>query len=266
MKYLLKYKLLLLVSSSILLSSYNQIGNAWQTMKNAENEFNKRQSVELVAFMSLENMFIDLQVRELAKAASEGDVRKIDDLVNKGVDVNALGVSNATPLYWSMKNIVGFKKLLSLNADPNVIFDDGGSVMHWAAKNENPSYLNNALMNGGDPNLAAGQFKQSPIFETISIFGEIGNSYKLELLLNAGADINFKTSKGDTPVLVAASLGRFDIVYELLKQGADFKSRNSNGRDLAYYLRIKRKALDKKHELFMWLEKVTDWLDMNKTR
>lgn len=141
-------------------------------MESSEKTFNEQQSKAVLAYMSLEDMFPDQQVRELAAAAGNGKIKHLEQLVSQGVSVNSRGLQNATPLFWAMKsdNAKGFQKLLELGADPNVVFGDGGTVMHWAARNENPEFLNLALQHGGNTELAAGQFMQTPIFETIGIF------------------------------------------------------------------------------------------------
>ncbi len=230
-------------------------------MESSEKTFNEQQSKAVLAYMSLEDMFPDQQVRELAAAAGNGKIKHLEQLVSQGVSVNSRGLQNATPLFWAMKsdNAKGFQKLLELGADPNVVFGDGGTVMHWAARNENPEFLNLALQHGGNTELAAGQFMQTPIFETIGIFGEIGNTPSLKILLGAGANVNAKANNGDTPVIVAARLGRFDIVFELLSKGADPTVTN-NGQDLVSLIAAKRKTLAPAHELYRWLERVDEKL------
>jgi len=54
---------------------------------------------------------------------------------------------------------MGFKALLKLGANPNVLFDDGGTVMHWAARMDSTEFLQAALEHGGDPNLRGGRLK-----------------------------------------------------------------------------------------------------------
>src|SRR5690606_27774060 len=109
------------------------------------------------------------QVRALAKAAGNGDVKEIEALVQQGASVNAHGTRNATPLFWAMRedSIKGFTRLLELGADPNVIFDDGGTVMHWAVRHKNDAFLKVALAHGGDPNLNAGKDNETPLFEAL---------------------------------------------------------------------------------------------------
>ena len=162
-------------------------------MESAEARFNRSQSERLCAFMSEETMFPDSKVREFAKAVRKGKIRKIDQLVAEGADVSLVGTRNCSLLFWAMHNEVGFRRLLELGANPNIIFDDSGSVMHWAARHKDIRYLELALTYGGDPNLKAGQFKETPIFETIGV-GKSGNKEAMRLLLDSGADINAETS------------------------------------------------------------------------
>ncbi|MEX2963220.1 ankyrin repeat domain-containing protein [Microbulbifer sp. TYP-18] len=207
-------------------------------MVSSEKKFNERQSKEIVAQMSLKTMFPDQGARTLAEAAGKGQVAKVEELVEKGVDVNFRGTKDATPLFWAMRNLNGFEKLLELGADPNVVFA-GGSVIHWSAMNKDLRFLKAALERGGNPNLVAGQFGETPLFKTIGIKGE-DNREAMLLLLSAGANINAQTSGevfgmsmgGKTPLMAAADVVRFDIVGELLELGADYSLKDDSGRDL----------------------------------
>jgi hypothetical protein len=146
----------------------------------------------LVAFMSIETMFPDEWVRELAEVAAAGHLGEVDRLVAEGVGVNARGNQGATPLLWSMRNLQGFQKLLSLGADANAVFGDGSSVLHWAATGKNPAFLELALRHGGNPNLVAGTRGETPLFRAVG-----AQRKAIELLLSAGADVNARSSEGD---------------------------------------------------------------------
>jgi len=209
-------------------------------MDSSEKSFNEHQSHQLVAYMSLETMFPDKNVRALAKAAGKGETAIIDALVAKGVDINSRGRSNATPLFWAMHNISGYAKLLELGADSNIVFDDGGTVMHWSVQHENVAFLELALKNGGNPNLVAGQAEETPIFELNRMSKRNTDLYVLSLLISSGADIDAQTVRGDTPAMVAAGLGRFDLVYKLLDSGANFRVENNNGSTLLGEISAKR--------------------------
>lgn len=232
----------------------------------SEGRFNKRMSQELLTNMSLETMFEDPETRKLAQAAGEGKLDLVITLVQQGADVNARGKGNATPLFWAMKNFNGYKQLLDLGADPNVIFDDGGNVIHWAMKFEDDRFLEEALKNNGDPNIIAGMMSYSPIFKME------GSKQKLKILLEHKVDINARsqflnpfTDKpvGDTALINAARTNDFDTVYLLLANGADYTLKNADGVSLFDKLNDAKNKLNLSSEEFGKLNKVFEWLEVN---
>ena len=239
----------------ILASDYRAQGlsDTMSEMDKAQEAADIRASKTLVAFMSLETMFRDERVRLLAAAAGKGKLAKIERLVAEGVDVNSRGTQNATPLFWAMRNLKGFTKLLQLGADPNVVFGDGGTVMHWAAMNEDTAFLRVALQYGGDPNLVAGMFMYTPLFEAIGM-----NDEAVEILLDAGASMDARTASGQTPLTVAAGIGRFDVVYLLLSRGADYALTDNTEFNLVDIIADNQGAFVPGHEL--WMNRVIDWL------
>lgn len=241
---------LLLIS----LPAYAQ--DMFQGMDSAEKKFNEAQSRKLVAFMSLETMFDDLQVRALAKAAGDGSIKKIERLVKDGVSVNARGTQDVTPLFWAMRDITGFKKLLELGADPNVVYADGNSVMHAAAALKDLRFLKTALEHGGNPNLVSSDADGgTPIFEAM-----IAGTDVVDILLSYGADINARDKSGSTPLLSAAMTMDYQMVFHLLERGADYKSKDNNGNDLGKWMRTKLGKISPGTKWAVWQTKVIDWL------
>jgi ankyrin repeat protein len=204
-------------------------------MNAARARADARRSNEVVELMSLETMFPDPRVRALARAAGNGRLDEVDRLLSEGVDVNARGTKGVTPLVWAMHDISGFTGLLERGADPNVRFGDAGSVMHWAASAADPRLLKAALKHGGNPNLKAGPWQETPIFDALG--PSIGS---IEILLNAGADIDATTEMGVTPVVSAAGIGHYEETYLLLQRGADYSIRDK--RDLGLVDAIARTA------------------------
>lgn len=237
-------------------------------MEGSEKKFTKRQQQEVVSLMPLKTMFPDELVRALADAAGKGKIKKVEELVANGLDVNARGKSNTTSLFWALRknNIAGFTKLLELGADPNILFGNS-SVMHWAAQHENITFLQAAIKHGGNPDLAGRKFSETPLFKTIGFVGD-DRKEAMHLLLSTGANINAKTVDnsshmpigGDTPVMLAASLGRFDIVYELLESGADYSIKNDNGYDLVDRVSRKKNTFIPNSPTEKDLNKVISWL------
>jgi uncharacterized protein len=234
----------------------SDLNDSIKGMDDAERQFNERQRQELVAFMSLETMFPDTKVRALARAAGRGNIRQIEKLVSEGVDVNARGTQGATPLFWAMRNYRGFKRLLELGADPNVVYADGNHVMIASTELRDRRILQSALEHGGNPNLATGDsFGNTPIFEAMSTGFDV-----VDLLLAHGADIDAIDKFGSSPVLVAAGRGDFEAVYNLLERGADYRLKNQNGRDLASRVAATVGKIRPGTKFETWQIKVIEWL------
>jgi ankyrin repeat protein len=219
-------------------------------MEKAEATARERASRELCAFMSIETMFPDSSSRTLAEAAASGNRGRIEKALQSGAAATARGHRNCTVLFWALQNYAGFEALLKAGADPNVVFDEGGSVMHWAARGTDERFLRAALAHGGDPNLVAGEMQMTPLFEALA------SREALEMLVEAGANINAQASTGDTPAMVAAGRGRFDLVYFLLERGANPRIPNNAGRTLADRVVDKERLMDPNHELSRWRERV----------
>lgn len=225
---------------------------------------------DLVISMPLNIMFLDPDVRKLAKYAGEGNLTKINELVKQGIDVNSRGSQGATPLFWALRNenITGFERLLELGANPNIVFADS-SVMHWSARHKDIRFLQLALKFKGNPDLYAGNPKKTPIFNTISVEGG-DNLPALMLLLESGADINAPTGSekifgismgGVTPILAAADIVRFDIVYSLLEAGADYQVLDDTDRNLISRIKAVQHRLQEGSKQDIYLKKVVKWLD-----
>ena len=87
-----------------------------------------------------------------------------------------------------------------------------------------PEFLQATLGHGGDPNLVAGSSMKTPPFYALR-----SGTRNIELLLDAGANIDHTHANGDSAVMVAAALGRFDLAYLLLSRGASYELRNRSG-------------------------------------
>jgi hypothetical protein len=178
-----------------------------------------------------EKYFTDPDLIALVKAASAGDTRTIDRLVEKGVDVNTVGKDGA-PLAFAGSSRKGFQRLLEHGADPN-LSGNGTSVMELVAGAEDIELLRLALAHGGDPNLVAQRLGQTPIFNAIMRTDDKEN---IRLLIEAGADLDAQDTMGRTPMMVAANLRAYDVVNLLLEAGADYTITDNHGYALVHRL------------------------------
>jgi hypothetical protein len=89
------------------------------------------------------------------------------------------------------------------------------------------------------------------------------------LLLKAGADIDAKTGNemvfgmsmgGITPVLAAADIVRYDIVFELLEAGAQYEIKDDTGRDLVSRIKAVQNRFSEGATQKASLDSVIKWL------
>lgn len=163
------------------------------------------------------DIFADERVAGLARAAAKGDIDAIDQAVADGVDVNAIGSDDATPLLWAIfaLNKAGFKQLLEHGADPYFQPDKSYTVVELAAGADDPEFLEILLDHGLDPNRPAGSDQNPPIFTAI-----IQHRWpQLELLLAYCYDLNWASDFGRTAAVDAASIGEMTMALHFLEQG-----------------------------------------------
>ena len=201
-------------------------------MEDAEQAWRERRRRTSISVMSLDRMFPDRRVRDLADAAGRGRLERVEELLRAGVDPNARGTSRATPLWWAFRkgNLDGFVCLLESGADPNLtIGTNETTIMHAAIKSIDLRFLEAALAHGGDPDVREGNARWTPAFETV-VATRPGDVRALQLLIAAGADLEVEDKFGNTVAMAADN--RPDILYELLLSGADYRKTFPKGQTL----------------------------------
>ena len=190
-----------------------------------------------------EDYFADPNVIELCQAIEANDLETMQSLIDAGVNINARGKGNMTPLLWAFPDnkLDRFELLMKSGADPNVYiesdfgvpnaFQVGDSVTHMAARTYF-DYFDVVFKNGGDVNLPSkipGFFGQTPIFTLIRTGGPKVKSRVL-LLIDYGADVNVTDEVGDTPANFAAGFfGQYEVCLTLLRAGAQPRVRLEHG-------------------------------------
>ncbi|MFA4829695.1 MAG: ankyrin repeat domain-containing protein [Thermodesulfovibrionales bacterium] len=125
-------------------------------------------------------------VTQLGTAAHGGDIREVEALLNKGVDVNER-VMGTTPLleavfYKCCASLDIIRLLLDKGADPNLGTSSGWKPIHYAVDN--------------------------------------GNVNVVKLLLDRGADITVRNHRGKTPLKMAEEEGQ-TVIARMLREAEE---------------------------------------------
>ena len=155
---------------------------------------------------------------KLVIAVAKRDAEEASALLSRGANIDFQGTNGITALLWTIKkeDVLGAKTVLDLGADPDLI-------------NSRLDY--------------------TPIFDAISV----GNIDLLRLILSYEINVNHKNSSGNTPLMHAANIIRYDIVYILIKEGARVDISNNWGEDI--YKRLNKDKIDPKSEMGIWKKK-----------
>ena len=156
-------------------------------------------------------------------AAKEAEWDRLQSLIEDGINPNAVYGDGATALHWAgyHDNPEAVRGLIESGADVNAATDLGVTPLWLAAENGSAEMANLLLRSGADPNI--------PLLsgETIVMTAaQSGNGAVVRAVLAAGADPNAAVTREQTALMWAANRGHSEAVAALVEYGADVHARS----------------------------------------
>jgi hypothetical protein len=176
----------------------------------------KRISLIALALSFIMMSSIQGNAGDLHDAAQNGDIVKVRQLIEQGVDVNARDKDQNTPLdyaAWRGGNTDVVKLLIEKGANVNEVGEAG--PLHLAARTGRTDVAKLLIEKGADVNARDNIRQWTPLHEAANF----GNTEVAKLLIEKGADVNAKDKWQSTPAMVAEQHNHVEFAAMLRKQG-----------------------------------------------
>ena len=171
------------------------------------------------------------------------DYPTVETLLRHGADPNVLDKLDSSPLTYAITGIGDrrpiediVRLLLDHGADVNTVTSTNGAALHQASHYYNVAIARMLIDHGADIDIRHSLNRLTPLHTAVIKNSSVSYAYEhdkdyedvhqdvydyVELLLDAGADINAQTANGDTAVQMAARLYDPPILQLLLAHKAD---------------------------------------------
>lgn len=201
--------------------------------------------------------------RQLATAIRKGDSDEVRRLVAGRTNLARIRLPGGLcSLSFAIKENKPdcFRTLLEGGAEPNTRNRDGTAPIHHASAADSCVFVEYLLAHGADPDLKVDGRHPCEYPLSWAIYtGRVDNAI---LLIKHGADVDSVDSFGRNMLLQAWGAAEFEIVYQLLKHGADVNAPGKQDFTFIQHVRYARPSfyrnLPGKKEY--WCEAVLDWL------
>ena len=177
---------------------------------------------------------------QLLEAARIGDTAAVQQLLQKGANIEAKDESGRTPLMVAdIYNSTNVMKLLldkGANIEAKDKFDK--TPLIDAANYGNAEVVKLLLDKGANIEAKISYDGDTALIRA----SDEGRSEMVKLLLDRGANIEARKENGQTALIVAANNGKPEVVKVLLENGAQIEARDTNGYTALYLTTISQKV------------------------
>lgn len=194
--------------------------------------------LSMVCLVSFPSCFITPSAAELREAIMAGDLEQVKTYISEGVQIND-PKNSEHPLIIALKNsqfeIVS--ALIDGGADVTIPMDNGLPVYFWFAVHGKDSLLQRAVEK--NPHLDL-NFRLEDTGESLLHYAAERSSFdSIKLLIDQGANLEFRDKKGRTPLSRVISRRNYPKAKFLIENGADVNYEGYSDADIyieiAYY-------------------------------
>lgn len=202
------------------------------------------------AMITTDKVFADPQVAQLANAAQDGDLARLQQLIQAGAPVKFVGREGLTVTHYALRARRNapqvMELLLKAGADPVSMLSDGNNVPHYAVSRDNadPEVVKVLLAHGISPNwLPPASTGQKTSLLQDAVMGH--NLPVIKLLVERGADINYVHPFSGSALHYALNGTDFYMAAYLVEAGIDLKLLDSTSPEIKNPRAIRQTAIEK---------------------
>ena len=207
------------------------------------------QSAFGASMITTDKVFADPQVAQLAHAAQDGDLARIEKLIKAGAPVRFVGREGMTVTHYALRARRNapqvMELLLKAGADPVSMLSNGKTVPHYAVarNNADPEVVKVLLAHGISPNWfpPKGVYHDRSMLQA-AIMGK--NLPVIKLLVERGADLNYVDPFDGSALHLALDGIDFFIPAYLVDAGINLKLLNNTSPEINNPRAIRQTAIE----------------------
>lgn len=181
------------------------------------------------------------------------------ELRSSTATINTVDALNRTPICWATlrDDSTSVSTLLAFNADPNLIDYQSKNCLFYARSTEVCKRL---LCANIDLHARTRKYARVPLHSVCSSIETAEILDVIDLLVNAGADVNIRDFDGETPLMNAVYKRYTSIARKLIDLGANVNIANHSSQETAVHFAV---SFDHSEILPMLLDKGADYTARN---
>lgn len=165
--------------------------------------------------------------KQLIESAKKNNLEKVEELINRGADINFKDEFDFTPLFWAVffeKNIDIVRLLIEKNADLNVQNKEGTPLI-LAVKNGNTDTALLLIEKNANFNI-----QDNDGYDALYWAIHFNEKKVLRELIKSGANLNAQNNFGGTALIKTAWNNDAYMVHLLIENGADLNLQDKEGK------------------------------------